>query len=312
MPMAPRREGQRRGHRVISRVASGSPEIRHLSLEPHVPRLFAMYDVEATPITIERLPVPFFRQLRDQGRSPDELDMVARTFDLARQVFGTRIDFDGGPAISHFIGTASACAAVAMSTPYVCFALIHNIYRSGAFPDGEQYGASATRRAYVRQWVDTDVEAMAYRRYEATGAGETFSATPPKPGTHDALTELVDVCDIYEKYEYGRIHAANPDRGDRRQLEADPDTVVARARLFVDDDFAGAFALAITRPADIPEAARSGMTYGAPMTPNSAITRPSITIRRARGHLLERGSRAARWTGRKGRGAVRRARGLFS
>ncbi len=271
-----------------------------------------MSDVKVTPITVERLPVPFFRQLRDQGRSRDELDAVARTLDLARQMFGTRIDFDGGPAISHFIGTASACAAVEMSTSYVCFALIHNIYRSGDFPDGERYGASATRRTYVRQRVDADVEAMVYQRYEATDGGETFSATPPKPGTHDALMELVGICDIYEKYENGRIYAANPDRGDRRRLEADPDTAVARARLLVDDDFADAFALAITRPADIPDAARSGRTYGAPLMPNSAVIRPSITIRRARDHLLERGSRAARWTRRKGRGAVRRARGLFS
>ncbi len=270
-----------------------------------------MSQVEATPITVERLPIPFFRQLRDQGRSGDELEMVARTFDLARQMFGTRIDFDGGPAISHFIGTASTCAAAEMPTPYVCFALIHNIYRSGDFPDGESYGASRTRRDYVRQRVDAGVEEMAYHRYEATG-GEIFSAAPPKPGTHDALMELVDICDIYEKYENGRIHAANPDRADRRALEADPDTAVARARLFVHDDFADALAHALARPADIPDAARSGMTYGAPLMPSSAVLRPSITVRRARDQLLERGNRSARWTRRKGRGAVRRARRLFT
>jgi hypothetical protein len=110
----------------------------------------------------------------------------------------------------------------------------------------------------------------------------------------------------------GRALPANPDRADRRRLESDPDTIVARARLLVDDDFAGALALAIARPADIPDAARTGMTYGAPLVPSSAVTRPSVTIRRARDHVLERGSRGARWTRRKGRGAVRRAKGLFS
>jgi hypothetical protein len=252
------------------------------------------------------LPVPFFRQLREQHRSDDELDAVARTLELARTAYGTRIDFDGGPAICHFIGSASASAVVGLPTPYVCFALIHNIYRSGEFRDGEPYGASADRRAHVRKWVGDEVEAMAYRRYESTDGGESLKVAPSEPDTPESRMEIVDICELYEKYENGRIHAANSDRDDRRRMEADPESVVARARLLIGDEFARHLELALARPADVPRAARSGLTYGVQLMPSSAVIRPSIVLRRARRDAFARGSRAARLARRKGRRLVER------
>ncbi len=259
------------------------------------------------PILVERLPIPFFRQLRDQGRSSEELDAVKRTLDLAREVFGARTDFDGGPAISHFIGAASVASWVGLPTPYVCFALVHNIYRSGIFADGEPYGASEARRSHVRARCGTDVEAMAFERFQSTEL-EYDEAPPPAANSHRALMELADLCELYEKYENGRIHAANPDRADRSVVERDPEVLVERARRLSGDRFADQLELALAREADIPTQARSGLTYGEFKLPAGTVPHPAITARRARSDARHQFDRGLRWLRRKGRGVRRRLR----
>ncbi|MEM9467807.1 MAG: hypothetical protein AAGA90_20710 [Actinomycetota bacterium] len=262
----------------------------------------------AGAIVVRRTPVPLMRQLRDQGRSDAELEQVAAAVALARDLFGSRIDFDGGPALNHFIGAGSVTAALGLPTELVAFAIVHNAYRGGDFADGRRSGADETRRAVVRDAVGETVELLVHERY----ADETdrLDGPLPDPDSREGRIQLTDLCELYEKYENGRIHAANPDRADRRAVEANGDAIVARARHLGGDDFADALAESFDRPPDIPVGAASGTTYGWQQIPSQTIVRPTIRARRAGARVTRPLREAVWWSRRQGRRVRRLVRRL--
>ena len=272
--------------------------------------LLPSFGVEAmleNGMTVERLPVPFFRQLRDQGRSDADLEMAATSLRFARRMFNSRIDFDGGPTISHFIGAGSIAAQLELPIEYVCFAMLHNLYRSGDFPDGDPYGASPARRELTTAAVGSTIEEMIFERYSEIymKADRDFA-----PGTHGGYMELCDLADLYEKYEDGRIYAAEPGRADRKAIDANRATPVRRARVLAGDRFADILEEALHREPDIPPQAMSGTVYGWYEYPHSGMRRPSITVRQNLKTFRRRVAPAWWFTRRQGHTFLRRSRKL--
>ncbi len=257
-------------------------------------------------IVVRRTPVPLMRQLRDDGRSDDELTTVSAALALARELFGSRIDFDGGPALNHFIGAASVAATIGLPTPYVAFALVHNAYRAGAFADGRSFGADDTRRALVRRAVGPEIEALVHDRF--ANATDMFDGPIPDPETREGFIQLTDLCELYEKFEDGRIHAAYPGRADVAVVRTRADDLVERARHLGGGAFADALDEALHRPPDIPVGASSGTTYGFLQIPSQTIIRPTVSTRRAWERIARRAQEGTWWARRQRRRAGRLAR----
>ena len=221
-------------------------------------------------------------------------------------MFGCRIDFDGGASLNHFIGTASVCASVGLPGSYVAFGLVHNVYRAGDFRDGRAYGADPARRRLVRSAVGSEVESFAYERFVEPRL--TVDTPIPDADRHAGRMELADLCELYEKFEDGRIHAANPDRADLAAVARHGDALIERARALAGDDFADQLADALRRPADLPVGARSGTTYGWQQIPSHTTVRPTVTARRAVEHATSATDRTRWWTRRQLRRAGRLVR----
>ncbi|MFT7649399.1 MAG: hypothetical protein ACI8Y4_004160 [Candidatus Poriferisodalaceae bacterium] len=246
-----------------------------------------MNNIIDKPIVVHRGPVPFFRQLRDEGRSDDDLSQLRSCLDLSRQLVVARIDFDGSAAISHFIGSASVAAHLGVPTTYVGFALLHNMYRSGAFPDGKPYGDSPERRSLIRSEVGSAIEELVHSRYQSCTT--VCSNTDLVPTSHHGRMLMVDLAELYEKWENGRIFAASADRADRHLVAQRADQLVEQARTLAGDSFALQLDAAFKKTDDLPEAARSGLLYGVPGKPYDMATSPEIR----RAEAFEKGRSAA-------------------
>jgi hypothetical protein len=235
------------------------------------------------PLAIERLPVPFFRQLAREERSEDELALVKRAIDLARTLYVARLDFDGGPAICHGMGTASICAQLGLPINYVAFALVHNVYVNGDFGDGPGEATRSSRRQLVRSYVGAEVEGLVHERCSGIRSPEATSID------HDESTkarmELVEYADLIEKWENGRIWAASPDRADRRYVAENRERLIGRAEELYGRWFADVFTSAISHPDDLPDSARTGMVYGTNILPIYAVHHSELDARTIRARV---------------------------
>jgi (p)ppGpp synthase/HD superfamily hydrolase len=101
--------------------------------------------------------IQLFNQLRREGYSTTELNLIRDAYELAMTCYSCRFSPSGRPFIAHVIRTASILASLPVPPKVVAAGLIHNIYEKGDFGDGRR-GISPARRKRVASLVGQEVE----------------------------------------------------------------------------------------------------------------------------------------------------------
>ena len=144
-----------------------------------------------------------YNQLRLQGRSPDDLALIRRCYELSVQLYSGAFQGDGKPFVAHTTGVASIVAQLGISSVVVGAACIHNIYGNGNFGDGQSEIASPRRRRFVADAVGDEVEACIYRfrslRITAESIADIASRLDQLDGRDRDLVTM-DLADHLEKY----------------------------------------------------------------------------------------------------------------
>ena len=151
-----------------------------------------------------------YNQLRRQGRSPDELALVKRCYQLAVSLYSGHFQADGKPFVAHVIGVASIVAQVGLPTEIVGAACIHNVYGNGDFGDGRSRVATPRRRQIVRDAVGPEVEECIYRFMSLRLTEQSMLDIPLRLDELDARDRnliVMELGDVLEKYvDYGLLY----------------------------------------------------------------------------------------------------------
>lgn len=159
--------------------------------------------------TIAQTNIQLYNLLRRQGRSPDELGLVKRCYDLAVSLYTGHFQADGKPFVAHVTGVASIVAQLGLPTEIVGAACIHNIYGNGDFGDGRSHAAPESRRRIVREAVGPEVEECIYR-FRDLRLERFFLDIYQRLDELDARDRnllVMDLGDLLEKYvDYGVLY----------------------------------------------------------------------------------------------------------
>jgi len=101
--------------------------------------------------------IQLFNQLRCDGYSKADLDLVRNAYELAMVLFTGRFQASGKSFIAHVVGTASILASLRLPASVVAAGLLHNVYENGDFSDGRD-GISKSRRRKFRKTLGPEVE----------------------------------------------------------------------------------------------------------------------------------------------------------
>ena len=151
-----------------------------------------------------------YNQLRLEGRSPDDLELIRRCYELSVVLYSGAFQGDGKPFVAHTTGVASIVGQLGVSSVVVGAACIHNVYGNGNFGDGQSEIASPQRRRVVSDAVGDEVESCIYRfrslRLNSETIGEIASRLDQLNGRDRELVTM-DLADHLEKYvDYGVLY----------------------------------------------------------------------------------------------------------
>lgn len=233
---------------------------------------------------VARTAAQLFRQLRAQDRPLAELELVRRAYDFGTPLHSARFEVDGTPFHVHGLGVASVTGQLGAPAHVVAAGVLHNVYTTGDWGDGRGRGPRPARRDRIRAGVDPAVEAVLTDLHHARLGGllERAIAAPASLDEGERTLVQLELGDLYDKWEDGRIRYSLDGRSDRATVEADEAGIVALARHAGDDRLAEAFAAAFGRvhAEDIPPSLALGRRYSAVVLPLSARERPSVALRR--------------------------------
>jgi (p)ppGpp synthase/HD superfamily hydrolase len=106
--------------------------------------------------------VQLFNQLKSEGYSEEERELVRRTYEFAMLLFTGLFLPSGKGFIDHLVGTASILASLHTRIEIVAAGLIHAAYLHGDF-GGARKGVSDAKRKKVRDAVGENVEDYVHR-----------------------------------------------------------------------------------------------------------------------------------------------------
>ena len=106
--------------------------------------------------------VQLFNQLRCEGYSEEERELVRQTYEFAMLLFTGLFLPSGKGFIDHLVGTASILASLHTRIEIVAAGLIHAAYLHGDF-GGARKGVSDAKRKKVRDAVGENVEDYVHR-----------------------------------------------------------------------------------------------------------------------------------------------------
>lgn len=147
--------------------------------------------------------IQLYNQLRGQDRSLEELERVQKAYEFVTTLYGSHLQSDGKPFLSHIIGVASIVSQLGTSIEPILAALAHNAYGNGDFGDGLNSSTSKRRRRMITAALGDAAEALVLRfpRYRLTSAniGEVSAKLDSFNETERTLL-LIDLADQLEKY----------------------------------------------------------------------------------------------------------------
>ena len=118
--------------------------------------------------------IQLFNQLRSEGYSQDERQLVCETYEFAMTLFSGLFLPSGKAFVDHVVGTASLLASLHVPIDLVAAGLIHAAYLQGDFGDVHQ-GITHKRRQAVRNAVGARVEDYVARYYRLAWNSATIS-----------------------------------------------------------------------------------------------------------------------------------------
>jgi gluconolactonase len=98
-----------------------------------------------------------FNQLRTDGYSSPDLDLVYDAYQLAMSLFSGRFQPSGKPFIAHVVGTASILASLRLPGAVVASGLLHNVYEHGDFGTARR-NASGVKRRNIKRLLGSELE----------------------------------------------------------------------------------------------------------------------------------------------------------
>jgi hypothetical protein len=233
-------------------------------------------------LDIARTPAKLFRQMREQGRALAEMELVRRAYDFGTPLHSGRFEVDGTPFHTHGLGVASVVAHVGAPAHVVASAVLHNVYSTGDWGDGRGGGPHPTRRKRLREAVGADAEANVNGLCDFR-ARRLFGDLLTRP---DDLTDverwlvLLELGDLLDKWDDGRVTYSVDGRGDRKFVEDHQNALVAFSGSVAGPELAESFRSAFARVAaeEIPDSLRLGRRYSVVVPPPSWRPRTSLKV----------------------------------
>lgn len=245
---------------------------------------------------VARTPAALYRQLRAQGRSLEDQQLVARAIELDIDIYSARFEPDGTPFQVHGIGTASVMAQIGAPTYVVAAAVVHNAFNQGDWADGRGAGAYPWRRERVRAALGEETEqlltAIQETRRQRIDDLDAIAEMPPR----DRWRLLLRIGDLLDKWDDGRVMYSAEGRGDRKFVDEHAHEVLEIARRFGSEEFAQSLECAFAEVAaeTIPESMKSTRIYSEVIPPASYRRRPLLAAKHAVYAELRRARRALR------------------
>jgi (p)ppGpp synthase/HD superfamily hydrolase len=147
--------------------------------------------------------IQLYNQLRRRRLDIDELVLVHRAYELLSTLYSGYYQGDGKPFVAHGVGVASILAELGQPAEIVAMGLLHNVYGTGDFGDGQDGRPTAFRRRLVRDAVGPKVEELVFRftqlRLQADTIDRDRRGLAMLSDTERRL-QLVAVADHLEKY----------------------------------------------------------------------------------------------------------------
>lgn len=103
--------------------------------------------------------IQLFNQLRLNNYSENDLKYMCDIYELALQLFASRLRGSGKPFLSHLVGTASILAALQAPRNVTAAGLLHAAYIYGEFGTDER-GITEAKREQIRQIVGRETEQL--------------------------------------------------------------------------------------------------------------------------------------------------------
>jgi (p)ppGpp synthase/HD superfamily hydrolase len=169
--------------------------------------------------------IQLYNQLREAGRSSEELVAVHRAYQFLSKLYPGYYQADGKPFVAHGVGVASILAWLDQPVDFVAVGLLHNVYGNGDFGDGRAPGITPARTRLVRAAAGETVEQLLERfrgmRIHA-GTLERVRRSLPELGETDRRLILVELADHLEKYvDLGVLYFGDHDWVQTERLGAD-------------------------------------------------------------------------------------------
>jgi gluconolactonase len=101
--------------------------------------------------------IQLFNQLRRNGFTNADLDLVCDAYQVAMVLFSGRFQPSGKSFVAHVVGTASILASLRLPVAVVAAGLLHNVYEQGDFGDGRE-SISRLRRRKIRRILGPETE----------------------------------------------------------------------------------------------------------------------------------------------------------
>jgi (p)ppGpp synthase/HD superfamily hydrolase len=228
--------------------------------------------------------VELLNELGDRGYAAEDLERVARAYELARDLFAGQFCSSGKPFLCHLVGTAGVLASVAAPAHAVLAGLLHSVYLRGDFGNTIRGVTEAKRRA-TREVIGGEAELLVFR-FDALPVGAAGAAAllaridKLHPVDRDAL--LVRLCDLFDQHvDRGVLY--RPDVGpEQRFLREEAPVVVEIAARLGHGELSEALHAAFARNAalDVPAVLRS--------RPDALVLAPRTFHKRWRVVIAER------------------------
>lgn len=234
---------------------------------------------------VARTPAGLFRQMRAQGRPLEELEVVRKAYDFSVFLSSGRFEIDGGPFQVHGLGTASILSQLGAPAHVIGISTFHNAYHSGDWLDGRRPGAFPSRRALVRKTCGAEAEAFLLSVFTGRAARRSVEeelARVDEIEGDERWRVLLDLADLLDKWDDGRVMYSADGRGDRKFVAGREDKIVELAERVGSKELAESIEAAFERVAaeEIPESLKLGRVNSVFVQPRSSRERPSITLTR--------------------------------
>jgi hypothetical protein len=178
----------------------------------------------------------------------------------------------------------------------VAAAVVHNAFDHGDWGDARPSGAYESRRKRVRDSLGEDAEELlvAFWRRPSTSTDEILA--DPQNHIVDRWHKLLDLADLLDKWDDGRVMYSAEGRGDRAYVAKHEDEIIDAARRLGSDEFAASLEAAFARVAAeaIPPSLLSSRTHSAVIPPASYRKRPALEAAATTYRFLRRARAAAR------------------